>query len=844
MAPENPPRLVDHGQARRNLQDPCHTRWEETLFWVQTPRSPPSPGSPSTTLTTPEDTFMLLSLVSTLFCIPGGGSIELPMVWCTPRPQGRRILALDFLDDLNGVAVGNLGTLLVTSDGGSNWSEPGGYAGLDQNLHDVLMLDHDSILVVGESPGLFRSDDAGKTWTALANPSDDTLFSLEWAATSFLSAAGEGGQFLRSFDGGWTWSAAGSAGPGSVLEHTWLDSSTGFAAGTFVAKRTNDGGLTWTAIAGMPAQTFYTVVGFLDDGLHGVLTADLGKKFQTSDGGLTWTLDPSTGPDYPGELVQLSPSDRLLALDGEGAQVWRTTDNGMSWTELLQLPHTLGFAAFEHLPGGRMIVGSTYGDLFYSDDLGATWTNAIDNPDQGSAVPISAISFTPQGHGYAGSSPSVASNTPIWLETNDGGESWTLASPSPEVNKANAIDFRGEAWGLAVGTHPSRIAQTHDGGATWISQTLPVPSGASLQMRSLVLASDDVAFASGWSTSVSHVFRTQDRGATWQTADAGLPASAFLTDIAFPTMARGYATVAGVAGSAQLYLTLDAGDSWNPFGGPLPSFPYDLVFLDELTGLFASWNPTPGIWRTDDGGASWQQVHDQEMNLITFSDSLRGLAVPRWSNSVVEAAFTMDGGLSWETVPVPMDATAKALAAGPGGFYLGGGGTKIVRVGEPGLGFCFGSPGSGTACPCANDNDGSVPGSGCANGTFPSGARLAGIGNARVSDDSLVLAASGMTPGSTGLYFQGNTALMGGDGLTFGDGLRCVGTAVVRLQVRLSDASGASSTTLSIAAKGSAAAGQTRRYQCWYRDNSGNQPCGAGVNNFNLSNGYEVTWLP
>ena len=39
-------------------------------------------------------------------------------------------------------------------------------------------------------------------------------------------------------------------------------------------------------------------------------------------------------------------------------------------------------------------------------------------------------------------------------------------------------------------------------------------------------------------------------------------------------------------------------------------------------------------------------------------------------------------------------------------------------------GYCFGDPGSGTPCPCGNDNDGSVPGSGCANGVFTSGAQL------------------------------------------------------------------------------------------------------------------------
>jgi len=162
----------------------------------------------------------------------------------------------------------------------------------------------------------------------------------------------------------------------------------------------------------------------------------------------------------------------------------------------------------------------------------------------------------------------------------------------------------------------------------------------------------------------------------------------------------------------------------------------------------------------------------------------------------------------------------------------------------PGVPFCTGDLGAGTPCPCANDNDGSVPGAGCANGPFASGAQLSGTGLPSVGADTLVLTTTGLDPNNSGLYFQADNAVNGGDGIHFGDGLRCAGGALIRLQVRASDTSGASHTTLSIGAKGAVSAGDTKRYQCWYRDNSGSQPCGAGVHDFNLSNGYEVTWLP
>jgi len=158
--------------------------------------------------------------------------------------------------------------------------------------------------------------------------------------------------------------------------------------------------------------------------------------------------------------------------------------------------------------------------------------------------------------------------------------------------------------------------------------------------------------------------------------------------------------------------------------------------------------------------------------------------------------------------------------------------------------ICFGDPGSGTPCPCGNENDGSVPGSGCANGSYASGAHLTSSGTPSVSNDTLILSTTGMHPSNSGLYFQGNNTVNNGSGLPFGDGLRCVGGAVIRLQVRFADGIGSSSTNIAIAAKGGVSPGDTKRYQCWYRDNSGAQPCGVGVNDFNLSNGYQVTWVP
>ena len=147
--------------------------------------------------------------------------------------------------------------------------------------------------------------------------------------------------------------------------------------------------------------------------------------------------------------------------------------------------------------------------------------------------------------------------------------------------------------------------------------------------------------------------------------------------------------------------------------------------------------------------------------------------------------------------------------------------------------FCFGD-GTGSNCPCANNGG---AGEGCANGGG-AGATLLSTGSASVSIADFGLSASNLIGGQPGLYFQGNNAINTGLGILFGDGLRCAGGGVIRLQVRFSDANGSSSTTADLVTAGGVVPGDTKRYQIWYRDPLAS-PCGTL---FNLSNGVELTF--
>ncbi len=163
---------------------------------------------------------------------------------------------------------------------------------------------------------------------------------------------------------------------------------------------------------------------------------------------------------------------------------------------------------------------------------------------------------------------------------------------------------------------------------------------------------------------------------------------------------------------------------------------------------------------------------------------------------------------------------------------------ETQRVGTP---YCLGD-GTGALCPCSNDNDGSLPEAGCANGQHASGARLMGSGTASLAADTLVLHGRNTENNQFGLFFQADNDLS--PGIVWGDGLRCAGGALRHLGTVMSDGTGYSDTSgygYTISARaGNINGGDTKYYQLWYRNPLGS-PC---VSDFNATNGLAVVWSP
>lgn len=194
--------------------------------------------------------------------------------------------------------------------------------------------------------------------------------------------------------------------------------------------------------------------------------------------------------------------------------------------------------------------------------------------------------------------------------------------------------------------------------------------------------------------------------------------------------------------------------------------------------------------------------------------------------NVVYVSF-MDG--TYHELIVGLDDDVDAIAACPVPELLSG------------TAYGFGNAVEGNPCPCGNDNDHSTPLGGCAHSESLAGARLDASGLATVGASTVVLHGTRGPASNFGIFFQAQVDL-DGIGLYLGDGIRCTGGSLKRLEVVPTNEFGNANTSVDIWQRSASlgdviGAGENRYYQWWFRDPDG--PCGTGSN---TSNGYRITW--
>ncbi len=326
--------------------------------------------------------------------------------------------------------------------------------------------------------------------------------------------------------------------------------------------------------------------------------------------------------------------------------ILHTTDGGCHWKIVKSWKYSMepspDFSPFFLSPSLAIIYVN--GDLFLTTDAGISWSSiTLPVVTQQKAIP-GPIFFLNDHLGWmslSGISGGTFQDNDL-LRSTDGGQSWSrlhATLPAPLLPRTRSpgyitsLSFLNETTGWVTGSSYSRenswIYMTNDGGNTWQEQQLPSPQGYSatrlldLGQPHFFSARDGVLPAASTHFDPTGVcaFITHDGGESWQSqpffalqnySDEVVDPH-LLIDVSVPLPSFTSLTT-GWVGTISIYRTTDGGRSWQHFDHQLPirysdpglQFIADRVaFALAFTGEPINFQASSELYRTMDGGKSW-----------------------------------------------------------------------------------------------------------------------------------------------------------------------------------------------------------------------------------------------
>jgi photosystem II stability/assembly factor-like uncharacterized protein len=204
---------------------------------------------------------------------------------------------LEFCNKDTGLAVQNNTYAYFTNDGGKSfqsatWTPP--ITGPASSL-DFCMVNRDVIYAVGSLGKITKTVDGGKNWTTYAGFNFiNRMRSVTCPSANTCYACGEAAKIVKTNDGGNSWREQQVLLNNNLQKVYFIDDNFGFAAGQYGALvRTTDGGNNWTVI---PTRLTFDIIEirFFNRNL-GFIVSYYGEIAKTTDGGLTWKLIVGSG---------------------------------------------------------------------------------------------------------------------------------------------------------------------------------------------------------------------------------------------------------------------------------------------------------------------------------------------------------------------------------------------------------------------------------------------------------------------------------------------------------------------------------------------------------------------
>lgn len=515
-------------------------------------------------------------------------------VWTELHPRIPRVtyLGVNFINANIGWAVGNLGAVIKTTDGGNSWTVS------ETNTTTLLLKVHSydgqSVIAAGYNGFILRSTDGGETFEQILSGTTNDLWGLQMLNDTLGFACGLNQTLLKTMDGGLTWQPL-SIG---LNQHYWsldfLDENYGMIAcgGGKILKTTNGGDI-WTEHQAGDASALYAID--IIDSLHIAAVGANGKNVYSSDGGISWTQNNRLQHDELNSIkfVNTETGYTIGTYLGDSWGIRKTTNRGATWFspsapnlsewELELLPDGVGYSVGSNLWINKTTGGYDNWDLLFLN------ANFVD------------VFFTDELTGYAADGRYTGG--PLY-KTTDGGLTWFALPNFPSnvfTSSLRSIYFTDSVTGFA-GSAPARIVKTTDAGESWyIVNRTGLTDTIGLINRFFFINP-----TTGWAvTTRGGIIKTTDAGENWF-AQLNAGVSVIFQSIHFVDSLYGWTANS----NARPYKTTDGGNNWVLQSSIIIGFSLDVYFSHQDTGWIINTSLPNALYKTTDNGANWKLITD------------------------------------------------------------------------------------------------------------------------------------------------------------------------------------------------------------------------------------------
>ncbi len=618
--------------------------------------------------------------------------------------------------------------------------------------------------------GIFKSTDGGESWQLLTRKvvfngvgieqtRGNGLIVLDPKDNKTIYAGSSKDGVFKSIDAGETWSNIGLRGlyiSSILINH--VDQRVVYAASVMRSDEENgttagvyksiDGGNKWERAGSIISEVYQMI---MDPANPDVIYAACGSQgiMMTSDGGNNWSgknkglSELNQSIKYISLAIDPNKPEVIYAGTGEyRGQIYKSIDKGEHWVKLTtnsnniypdgwwiqkrNWPGGLSYSAnsLSVAPdnGNRIYVSGRSG-IWRSDDGGLKWTAKINGLEGACMLNIAVHPFNPDIF-------FIGEEDYLLFRTMDGGKTferplagignWDLEKDKDISQKykadqglALAIDPRNDPFTMYVGTsglpvNTGTIFKSTDGGETWkeANNGLPVASVTAL-------AIDKTNYNILFAMLQEHgLYKTVDGGEIWRKVDIDVSINnnkmfqwnAGNLILIHPRVSD---VIYVLDKKSGVYKSLNGGIEWEIISKSLPQT--GISGMDRYTGGMALDTNDPdivylglrnyGVYKTTDGGRKWGKItppyilHGGAISIDPSDNSIYLVSIPASGEEDIDGFIpgiykSNDDGKTWHAIHnddlMSISMKARFLTAYKGKLYISTQGNGII-IGEPSI---------------------------------------------------------------------------------------------------------------------------------------------------------------